>query len=534
MGATMHAQDIRTALSPRIDSLFAMFTDQTPGCGAVLSRAGEVLHLAAYGLANLEYRIPNTDRTVFESGSVAKQFTAAAVLALVQDGRLSLDDDVRKFIPELPRYPQGPITVRHLMHQTSGLRDQWALLIPAGRGPGTQVHTLATVVDLASRQHALNFAPGSEYYYSNTNYTLMAVLVERVSGRSMQDYSVERLFGPAGMPDTRWRDDHTTIVPGRATAYGRNATGYFTDMPFTNVIGNGGLLTTLRDMAAWHRFLDAPPATHAAIVRGLHETGRLASGKPTGYDGGLMRADYRGVAEVGHSGNTAGYRTYAARYPAHGVAAAVFCNSSAHNATLLLHQMVDLVLPVHDAVPVQRAAVTLDEAAQRRWLGRYRNPITDQAFTVVASHDTLRLNSAAGSRLVTVSPTAAFVGNTQYLLHPGASRAVILVVSGSDSVRWEPVAESLTGEPALRQYAGKFRSDEIEVEFEVAVRHGALVIVRRPADTLHLAPHYRDAFSTPSFGTVRFLRNRQGVVDALELYSLGGRARRVRLDRVTR
>ena len=202
-----------------------------------------MLFARGYGSANLEYGVPNSDSTVFESGSVAKQFTASAMMMLVADGKLRLSDDIRDYLPEVPHFGGQKITIQNILTHTSGLRDQWGLLGIEGRAAGTQVHSPKTTLDLVVHQKMLNFPPGSAYLYSNTGYALAALIIERVSGKTLQEFTQERLFRPLGMSQTQWRDDFTRIVPNRATAYsGSPAAGFRQDMPFTNMVGNGGLL----------------------------------------------------------------------------------------------------------------------------------------------------------------------------------------------------------------------------------------------------------------------------------------------------
>src|SRR6476660_7443443 len=184
-------------LAPKVDAVFARFTDKTPGCAVGLGKDGHALYTHGYGMANLEYNVPITESTVLESGSVAKQFTASAIVLLAQDGKLSLDDDIRKYLPEVPDFGET-IRIRHLLTHTSGLRDQWELLAIEGRGPGTQVHSPATTLDLVAHQKALNFPPGTEYSYSNTGYALAGLIVQRVSGQSLDAFTQARLFQPLG------------------------------------------------------------------------------------------------------------------------------------------------------------------------------------------------------------------------------------------------------------------------------------------------------------------------------------------------
>ena len=361
------------SLAARIDRVFARYDRaDSPGCAVGVGRDGVAVHRKAYGSANLEYDVPLTPESIFESGSVAKQFTAAAIVLLAQRGALSLEDDVRRFLPEVPDFGGEPIRIRHLLNHTSGLRDQWALLGIEGRGPGTQVHSPATTLDLVAHQKALNFPPGTEYLYSNTGYTLLGVIVERASGQSLQAFTEEHLFRPLGMTHTRWRDDFTAIVKGRATAYsGTVDRGFKTDMSFTNVVGNGGLLTTVGDLLLWNENFVNPRVGGRAWVDSMQTRGRLRTGRVLTYALGLEVSAYDGVAEVSHGGSTAGYRTFLARYPEQHVSVAVLCNVASANAAALAHAVADLVLvkPPRAAQSGAARAVALAPAQLERWAG---------------------------------------------------------------------------------------------------------------------------------------------------------------------
>jgi CubicO group peptidase (beta-lactamase class C family) len=299
------------SLAARVDKIFARFDRNAPGCAVGLAKDSHTLLTQGYGSANLEYRIPLTDSSVMESGSVAKQFTAAALVLLEQDGKLSIDDDIHKYLPEVPNFG-APITIRNILTHTSGLRDQWGLLGIEGRGPGSQVHSPATTLDLVVHQKMLNFPPGSEYLYSNTGYALAGIIAQRVSGKSLNDFLQERLFQPLGMTHTQLRDDFTRVVPNRATAYAPVNGGWRQDMPFTNMIGNGGVLSTMADLMIWNENLDHPRVGGPRFTDAMQTRMRLTNGKTITYALGLEVVDYDGVHEVGHSGSTAGYRTFLA------------------------------------------------------------------------------------------------------------------------------------------------------------------------------------------------------------------------------
>jgi CubicO group peptidase (beta-lactamase class C family) len=331
------------SLEPKVDLLFARWTATTPGCAVGVGVGGRSVLERAYGMADLEHDVRNKPDTIFEAGSVSKQFTAAAVLLLVRDGKVALDDPVRKYIPELPDY-KTPLTVRHMLNHTSGLRDWGNLAGIAGWPRGSRVHTHAHVVDILSRQRALNFTPGSRYSYSNSGYNLAAVLVARVSGMSFADFSQQRIFQPLGMTRTSWRDDYTRILKDRAIAYDAAAAGFRTDMPFENVHGNGGLLTTVGDLLRWNENFVTTKVGDAEFVKLQQTTVPFTSGTMQTYAFGLMIGTYKGVPEVSHSGSTAGYRAFLTRFPDQHVSVAVLCNAGPANATTLARGVADLYL----------------------------------------------------------------------------------------------------------------------------------------------------------------------------------------------
>ena len=521
VAAPLRAQDA-TTLAPRIDSIFAQYTRATPGCAVGLGKDGHTLYTHGYGSANLEYGVPLTDSTVLESGSVAKQFTASAIVLLAQDGKLSLDDDIRKYLPEVPDFGGQRITIRNLLTHTSGLRDQWGLLGIEGLGPGTQVHSALTTLDLVAHQKMLNFPPGTEYLYSNTGYALAGLIVQRVSGKPLDEFTRERLFEPLQMRHTEWRADYTKVVPNRATAYSGNAsTGFHQDMPFTNMIGNGGVLSTMSDLLRWNENLDHPAVGGAWYVAALETPMRLTSGRTITYALGLEIAEYDGVREVSHGGSTAGYRTFLARYPDQHVSVAVWCNYANANPTQLAHRVVDLVLTKPQRVATQATAkVVLTPQALARWAGIYRDPHTDQTVSLAAEGGAL--TSGRGRGPIALEPEAddrfrSAQGEVAFSGKPGQRRFTLARSSG-DTSRFEEV-RAAPAQVGTADYTGTFTSDELDVKLVVAARDGKLVLRRRPADEFVLRPVYADDFTAQGVGSLRFARDSNGRVTGFSIYA---------------
>jgi CubicO group peptidase (beta-lactamase class C family) len=541
VAAGARAQSSSTDLAMRVDQIFARFDDATPGCGVGVAKDGRTLYTRGYGLANLEYHVPNTDSTVFESGSVAKQFTASALVLLAQDGKISLDDDIRKYLPEVPSFGGQRITIRNLLTHTSGLRDQWGLLGIEGRGPGTQVHSPMTTLDLVTHQKMLNFPPGSAYLYSNTGYALAGLIVQRVSGKTLNEFTQERLFRPLGMMHTQWRDDFTKIVSNRATAYSGNAAaGFHTDMPFTNMIGNGGLLSTMADLMRWNENLDHPSVGGPSYVEAMQTRMRLTSGRTISYALGLTVGDYLGIREVSHSGSTAGYQTFLARFPDQHVSVAVWCNYAGANPASLAHQVADLVLAQALPTAAQASAmkVEMPASAIAQWAGIYRDPRTDQTMTLTATESALSIaggRGAGGGRgSVSWSPLARdrFASGQGDAVFSGTAghRTFILVRADADTAHFEEVRAASPTAP-MNDYVGTYTSDELDVRFVIAVSGGKLTLLRRPYEQFDLQPVYHDDFQAGGgLGTLRFARDASGKVTGFSFFA--GRVLDVRFTRV--
>src|ERR687895_623635 len=293
-----HAQTAqRQDTVARVDSIFSRFTRTTPGCAVGVSRHGRTVLAKAYGMANLEYDVPLTTESIIEAGSVAKQFTAAAILLLAQQGKLSVDDPVRKHIPELPDYGVR-LTIRHMLNHTSGLRDWGPVMGLTGAGRGERIISQDLALDVITHQRALDFTPGSEYSYSNSGYNLAAIIVERVSKQKFPAFVEERLFKPLGMKNSSWRDDYQRIVPGRAQAYARQGNGpWRLNMPFMNVYGNGGMLTTVGDWMKWNAMLDSQ-LLGASLVTALETRGMLNDSRKIAYALGLTINSYKGLKDI--------------------------------------------------------------------------------------------------------------------------------------------------------------------------------------------------------------------------------------------
>lgn len=485
-----------------------------PGCAVGVARGGTTLLERGYGMADIAGERPITPATILESGSVAKQFTATAVMLLVKDGKLALDDDARKYLPELPVYDR-PITVRHLLTHTSGLREWSNLMAWQGWPRGTRVHTQPFVYSVITAQKALNYPVGAHYSYTNSGFLLLRTLVERVSGQSFADFSRDRIFTPLGLTHTRWRDDFTRIVPGLAQAYRRTSDGWRIDMPTDNIIAAGGLLTTVGDWLRWNDAL-TKKTLGAAVVDSLTRQMRLNNGLEIAYALGLTVGRYRGTLEIAHSGSTAGYSTYLARYPELGdLSIAVLCNVAGAGATQYTRQLVDALNPT---LPRAAAADTVeaDQAALLPWRGLYEDTRWHAVTTLDTAGGRLRQGNTP---LRALRDGTWLMGNLRVRLamdRDGRTRTIRTVTSDGDSViyvwrapsAWKPTPTELAA------YAGRYRSDEIGNTFTVTVDGSVLTVSPRVGVVDSLVPTFRDAFDG-SDNAVWFTRDAKGRVNAM-------------------
>lgn len=498
------------------DRTFAQWTRETPGCAVGVAHQGRRLLARGYGMANLETGTPVTAETVFESGSVAKQFTATAVLLLMHDGKLRLDDPVTKFVPELPEYGP-PITIRHLLSHTSGLRE-WSNLVAVDGWPrGTRVHTQNELLDAVFAQKELNYPVGDYYSYTNSGYGLLMTIVERVSGMAFSRFTEERIFKPLGMSNTGWRDDFARLVPGRAQAYSRRGSGWALEMPFENVIGPGGMLTTVGDWLTWNDALDRK-TLGGWLVDSLESRATLTSGKQISYAMGVTVSNWRGEREVAHSGSTGGYSTYLMRIPARGVSVAVLCNAANANATGFARQMAEALVPDLAAAPMLDT-VALDPAAAGRLSGVYRSTRSREPLFVGVS-------APGGGRGVPVRALrdgGLLVANGRVLESGGRGGppAALRLAQGQDTVEflrvgaaaWSPAVSELSA------FIGRYTSPEIRATWAATVENGRLVLSVRRGRSLLLTPVYQDAFAAGGLGTVWFSRDGAGRVTAMHISS---------------
>ncbi len=499
-----------------------------PGCAVGVSVTGQSVFEKACGMAEMEHGSPNTPQPKFESGSVAKQFTAAALVLLQQDGKLSIDDPVRKHIPELPDYGT-PLTIRHILNHTAGLRDWGSVMALTGAGRGDRVITQDIALDVIIRQKALDFTPGAEYSYSNSGYNLAAIIVERVSKQKFGDFLAERLLKPLGMKNTSLRDDYRRLVPGRAQAYSRDgaAAPWRLNMPIMNVYGNGGMLTTVGDWLKWNEMLDSR-SMGAPLVEALETRGVLNDGRKNPYALGLINTTYKGIRDISHGGSTAGYQTFLARYPDQKLSVAVLCNGTSPSAGGLAASVTDEILgPFPETA--QPETVKVPEDQLKKFVGLWRNERNRTPGQLTVENGTLRFNGnpmrpiAEGKFMIgTALITFTFEKDGRPINFEGND--------GGDVTRFAAEREWTPTSAELASLAGEWYSDEAGATFLFAVEGDKAFIVQRPAVRLPLRPLYNGHFGAQGGYVIWFTRDAAGKIDKMHVGT--GRMRDMPFERV--
>ncbi|MCH8936397.1 MAG: serine hydrolase [Gemmatimonadetes bacterium] len=500
------AQADSASLAAQTDEVFAQWDKpDSPGCVCAVMREGEVVYSRGYGMADLQHDVPMTPSTPFSVASLSKVFTGASIALLALEGKLALDDDIRTYIPEMPDYGT-PITIRHLVHHTSGIREQQSLLSMAGWRVYEGDHvTERDVVELLARQRSLNFAPGESMLYSNSGYTLLAVIVKRVSGKTLREFADERIFRPLEMTSTHFHDDHRHIVKGRAAGYlrPREGGGYRISMSLSETVGPSGLVTTVEDLAKWERNFFEPRVGGSDLIDLLHTRGRLNNGRVTNYAFHWQDIEYKGLRAVSAGGGSGGYSSHYLRFPDQSFSVVTLCNLGSADVSGLSRQVADLYL-TNDFVETEPAEVTdqsipgatetlVSEEELARYAGLYWDEETESLD---------RIAVVDGKLKSTISPIGLIpLGNREFQMvgrpirftfsSPGAGEPLRMQRSyaGSETLDLAAVVEAeTTTATELAEYAGRYYSEELDNYWTFIVHDGQLVLSRG----IHLTRYNRN------------------------------------------
>jgi CubicO group peptidase (beta-lactamase class C family) len=510
------AQSDAVNLDSQLESIFSPWDLQTsPGCSVAAGDNGKVIHSGHYGMANLEYSIPINPSTIFHAASLSKQFTAAAIVLLAQEKKLSLDDDFRVHMRE-PFNIGAKIAIRHLIHHTSGLRDQWGLLSMTGWRKSQDLITNEDILSVIRRQRTLLFAPGSTHRYSNTGYTILAKIVENVSGMSFRQFTSTRIFKPLGMTNTFFRDDLREIVKGQAYGYrfkkGDKNT-YQTFLANLETVGATGLLTTPTDLLKWARNFEDKLVGGNEFVSQMSVRGELNNGDLIAYAFGQRHGMYRGQKIISHSGGEAGYTAHLLRFPELNFNVAVMCNTLVDVKALSL-KLADLLVGVKLGPPAARNTETEYKEITGDFqdkVGLFWNEELHSAVDFELRDERIKIKYGHWSyQMIPISNSRFRVLYTGSEIDFGSDGEQVTIIDGQGNratyIRTEPYSQSLE---RLQKYVGTYRSNELDVLYRILVSDGnqlTLKILKHNEPQI-LNPQIRDVFVGKDV-TIRFSRDK--------------------------
>jgi CubicO group peptidase (beta-lactamase class C family) len=504
----------------KVDKLFSKWDSTiSPGAALAIIKDGKIIYKRGYGMANLEHNIPLSPTSVFRIGSTSKQFTASCIAILALQGKISLDDDIRKYIPELHKH-EKPITIRHLIHHTSGIRDYLTLSSIAAQ-TDDYFYTPEDSVEMLSRQKGLNFLPGEEHLYSNSGYLLLGVIVERASGKSLNDFAQTQIFKPLGMKNTHFHDDHTMIVKNRADGYSRTKKGFRINMTTLDHVGDGGVFTTVEDLFLWDQAFYSYKLGKE-LIELIQTPGVLNNGEKLDYAFGLGITEYKGLKRVSHGGGFVGFRAQMVRFPEQKFTVACLANLGSINPSRLCGQVADIYLadtlkepPKEPKKKEKVKAVSLSNEELEDKVGNYQDEKTGTWIVILMKEGKLVMEAWGMKEVLTpLSNTrfkaldAPFDNSFEFIPDERGRVQKAKLTIDEDEINLAKASKlgPLTSSQ-LKEYAGEYYNDEIQATYKLAVEKGSLFFKHKNAPKGALKAMDRDKFIRGF--NIEFLRDKR-------------------------
>ena len=541
-----HIVGMRDARALAADSVFQRF-DRTdsPGCALGVYQNGKVLYARGYGMASLEHGIALTPRSVLDIGSISKQFTAMAILMLQKEGKLSIDDPIRKYIPEMPAYADK-ITIRRALSQTSGLRDLYTMWGQTGR---TFAGDTIDALRIITRSAEPNYEPGARYLYTNSGWILAAQIVYRLTGKNLGQFAEERIFVPLGMYDTRYLADAAAMIPNLATGYAPRQGGGFRVARSAYdgaILGAGAVQTTVEDFGRWLDNYDSATVGGRDIIETMTTATKLNDGSPAksgptqAYAVGLSVGTLRGLRMVSHGGSWAGYRGHFFRFPDQRFAVATFCNLTTSGPDSLARKVAGIYLADRmqpDSATIWTTALASAKSAEmpaaslRSLAGVWRNVERGEVRRTRLIGDTLFLVTGERTRMVPLEGGRFRAGSGIEIRFEGDEPAPsrMLVRTTGETVTFTRADPAILTPAQLAEYAGNYRNDEVEATHTWRVEKGELVLYSNNRRLGVLEPSYKDGF-TRGGTVIDVARDAKGRIVGLVIEA--GRVRGLRFTRV--
>ncbi len=520
--------------SQAIDSLFAEWNkSDVPGAAIGIIKDGKLIYSKGYGIADLEHDIEITPSSVFYIGSVSKQFVTFSILLLEEQGKLSLDDRIQKYLPDFPEY-ETPLTIRHFIHHTSGVRDYLTLMYLKGRNFLDHIE-VNEVYELIKSQKELNFSPGEKYLYSNSCYFMLAMIVEKASGQSLRKFAHEHIFNPLGMNSTLFYDDNTYLIKNRVFSYEKKSgeDGFNNLILRFALVGSGGVYSNIEDLYLWDQnfYNNKLGIGEQDIIDKMHEEGLLNNGESSGYAFALINGTYKGLKTVSHGGSLAGYRAQLLRFPEESFSVIILANRGDANPTSKAFQVSDILLKdkfVEEFKTKETNADELNNANESKkfTLSQLAGSYEIQAGVVLeiaVKNDSLHviqnwnqssyniMNTSGNLYEIPNDPSIQFVFSE---LKDDFTQILTVVQNGNETIcnRKEKIEfPNLNPE----EYTGDFYSEELDITYFIFEKDGKLKVKVANYDAKELKQYDTDKF-TADIGLLRF-HKLNGVVKGFEL-----------------
>lgn len=531
--------------SEQVDELFTAWnTNDSPGASVAVVKDGSIVYKNGYGMANLEYDIPNSPSTIFHIASVSKQFTVFSILLLEQEGKLSLEDDIRDYIPEVPDFGKT-ITLRHLASHTSGLRDQWNLLAMAGWRLD-DVITKEHVLKLVSKQKELNFNPGDEFAYCNTGFTLLAEIVARVADQSFAEFTRSNIFDPLNMTNTLFYDDHEKIVKNRSYSYHADISGYKKSVLSYANVGATSLFTTVEDLSLWSMNFSNTKVGDTTIINKMNKLAVLNNGKTFGGALGQFVGKYKGLNEIQHGGADAGYRSYLTRFPDENFSVIVFSNSAEFNTGGIAHKVADIYLKDKISIEPKKEDskkdnpsenITIDQNILSTYVGSFE---LQPGFIIKVMEENGQLSGqATGQPVVSLTPLSiteykveGVDAKIEFVPNEGEDIKLIKLHQGGQIMDAPRIKEFDISTVNLSDFSGDFYSEELSTTYSFMIVDGKLIARHSRLSDFSLNPIKEDVFSGAAwfFGQTEFIRDSNSTITGCKVSS--GRVRNLYFKKV--
>ena len=513
----------QTNANQKIDELLSTYvSSDAPGFSVKVINRGESVYSKGFGLSNLDYNVKNSDSTIFSIASIAKQFTASAIWALINDGKISLDDDIRMYLTEFPEHNET-IKIRHLLNHTSGITNYQTLMYLSGFDYDKDYYDNNTVLKLACRQKELNNFPGEKVAYSNTSYNLLAIIIERISGKNLNDYLKENVLNPLNMNNTFVRVAHGKRIKNKAIGYQKKGDSYIYNVSNQLSYGAGSMGSSINDMAIWMQMLNGQKLKFTSLTHFLKTTETLNSGKEAKYARGLMIDDYKGYETLNHSGFGFGERSQLITVSEKQIGIIVLTNSQSINAPRIAYKILDILLSNEENIQKENVVkISFEKQNLDEFIGEYKEINSDMTMEIFVENDSLKSIGSMGRT------SAALIQhnknkfhriksqNVKYDFTPSASHDMVISFGGTPFYFTHAKFIDLDSVD-VSGFVGDFYSEELDVTYHFFVENDTLKLSYRGNENISLNPVQLNEFGNNDRTLYHFTKNEKDTVTGMLL-----------------